>query len=310
MSKIEVKRVANLSGHKDAIYTLANATDGKHFFSAGGDGMVVRWNLNDPENGELIAKVPASIYALHYLEPGILLVGQNFEGLHAIDVALKKELRSVKLTASYIFDIKVYNNRIYVATGDGTLIMLELESFKILASVKLADKSARTIAVHPGNGNIAVGYSDNFIRVLDGNSLQLVTETEAHTNSVFTLAFTPDGKYLLSGSRDAHLKIWDVGQQYKLHQSIVAHLYTINDIAIHPEKMLFATCSMDKSIKIWDAEHFRLLKVIDKARHAGHGTSINKVVWPDSSTTLVSCSDDRTIGVWKMQPAVEQKQDL
>ncbi|PIQ20460.1 MAG: hypothetical protein COW65_14840, partial [Cytophagales bacterium CG18_big_fil_WC_8_21_14_2_50_42_9] len=62
----------------------------------------------------------------------------------------------------------------------------------------------------------------------------------------------------------------------------------------------FATCSMDKSIKVWHAQSFKLLKVIDKARHAGHGTSVNKLFWSDRQNSLVSCSDDRTVSVWNL----------
>ncbi|MFT7151210.1 MAG: WD40 repeat protein, partial [Nonlabens sp.] len=61
------------------------------------------------------------------------------------------------------------------------------------------------------------------------------------------------------------------------------------------------TCSMDKSIKVWDAETFQLLKVIDKARHAGHGTSINKVLWTNFNNLLLSASDDRSISTWDIK---------
>ena len=55
---------------------------------------------------------------------------------------------------------------------------------------------------------------------------------------------------------------------------------------------------MDKSIKVWDAESEKLLKVIDKSRHAGHGTSVNKLLWSDYNDQLISASDDRQISVW------------
>jgi len=58
---------------------------------------------------------------------------------------------------------------------------------------------------------------------------------------------------------------------------------------------------MDKSIKVWDAETFQLLKVIDKARHAGHGTSINKVLWTNFNNLLLSASDDRSISTWDIK---------
>lgn len=307
MSRYEVVKIATLTGHRDSIYTLEGAGTEKHFFSSGADGLVAKWDLEQPETGELIANVPASVYALHYIaEKNILLVGQNFEGIHAIDVAEKKERKSIKITSAAIFDIKSLTGKIYVAAGDGTVFLLEEKTLKIVDSVKLSDKSARTIAVHPATGNIAVGYSDNYIRIFDGESLNLIKEFSAHNNSVFTLAFTPDGKYLLSGSRDAHLKIWDSANDYALQQSIVAHMFTINHITFSPDQKLFATCSMDKTVKVWDAATFRLLKVIDKARHAGHGTSVNKLYWPSKTSRLVSCSDDRSISVWDMKPASPQ----
>jgi WD repeat-containing protein 61 len=58
---------------------------------------------------------------------------------------------------------------------------------------------------------------------------------------------------------------------------------------------------MDKSIKIWDANTLQLLKVIDKARHAGHGTSVNKLWWSGHRQQLVSASDDRSISVWEIE---------
>jgi WD40 repeat protein len=91
-----------------------------------------------------------------------------------------------------------------------------------------------------------------------------------------------------------------VGQEYAEHVSIVAHLYAINHLSFSPNGKYFATCSMDKSIKIWETNTFKLLKVIDKARHAGHGTSVNKLFWSGYRNQLISGSDDRTISIWNL----------
>ncbi len=56
-----------------------------------------------------------------------------------------------------------------------------------------------------------------------------------------------------------------------------------------------------ESIKVWNnANDLRLLKVIDKGRHAGHGTSVNKLLWTSFKDQLVSASDDRTISAWDL----------
>jgi WD repeat-containing protein 61 len=63
----------------------------------------------------------------------------------------------------------------------------------------------------------------------------------------------------------------------------------------------FVTCSMDKSLKVWDSNNFKLLKVIDKARHAGHATSINKVLWSSYNQQIISVSDDRNVSIWHVE---------
>lgn len=299
MQKIQVNKTGTFTGHRDCVYVLEKAPQPHQFFSAAGDGLVVCWDLQNPDQGELLAQVGASVYAMRYLpEEQQLWIGQNFDGLHVIDLATKKELKSIKLTSEAIFDIQFWQSHVYVATGDGTLIVLDRNAFTVRKHIKASDKSARCLAINPITGDLAVGYSDHTIRIFDLESFQLKQVIEGHQNSVFTLTYSPDFQFLLSGSRDAHLNVWDVSQKYSLQNSIVAHMYAINNVAYQPDGQYFVTASMDKSIKIWDAGTFRLLKVIDRARHAGHGTSVNKLLWLDYHHRLISASDDRTVSVW------------
>jgi WD40 repeat protein len=301
--KLQVNKVGTFTGHRDCVYALEKSEQPHQFFSAAGDGLVVRWDLQNPDQGELLAQVGASVYALHYREAEQQLwIGQNFDGLHVIDLKTKKELKSVKLTTAAIFDIQVWQSDVYVATGDGTVIVLDRDTVTVRKQIKATDKSARCLAVHPQLGDLAVGYSDNFIRIFDLKTGQLKQTIEGHHNSVFSVAYSPDGRFLLSGGRDAHLQVWDAAQAYPLHTSVVAHMYAINHIAYQPEGQYFVTASMDKSIKIWEAATFRLLKVIDRARHAGHGTSVNKLLWLEYHDRLISASDDRTVSIWAVDP--------
>ncbi len=95
--------------------------------------------------------------------------------------------------------------------------------------------------------------------------------------------------------------MWDATADYAPLHDIPAHLFAINHLAFRVDGAFLATASMDKSIKIWQADTFRLVKVVDRARHAGHGTSINKVLWLAESNLLVSASDDRTVSVWELE---------
>jgi WD40 repeat protein len=297
MSPIQVNKLKTLSGHKDALYNLQRL-DENRFLSTGGDGMVVLWDLQNPDTGQMIVKVPASIYAMNYnMDRKLLVIGQNYSGIHLIDVASKKELKSVKLTNQAIFDIQTTNDAIFVATGEGEVIKLDWE-FNILSRVKVSEKSIRTMALYSNRGELAIGSSDHHVYILDQESMLIKSSFEAHSNSVFTMSYHPDLPVLITAGRDARLKFWDIDNSYAIVEEIVAHMYTINHLTFSTDKQHFVTCSMDKSIKIWDANTFKLLKVIDKARHAGHGTSVNKLLWHDHKETLVSCSDDRTISLW------------
>jgi WD40 repeat protein len=299
--KVQVEKVHTLKGHRDSVYTLQGSSDNRYFFSASGDGMVVKWNIADPEDGQLIAKLPNSVYALHHhAESDLLIAGHNYDGIHVLDWKNKKELGSLQLTAAAIFDIQSYGRDLFIATGDGMLIKIDAMNLTISGQSQKSAKSARAITINASIGEIAVGYSDNFIRVFDLDTLKLKYEWNAHNNSVFTVRYTPDQKLLLSGSRDARLKAWDSGNNYTQAGEVVAHLYAINHLDFSPDGKHFVTCSMDKSIKVWDRERMSLLKVIDRARHAGHGTSVNKVLWTSYNDQVVSASDDRTISVWKI----------
>jgi hypothetical protein len=281
---------------------LTEGSDPRFFYTGAGDGMVVEWDLDNPKDGKLIAKLPHSVYALVVdRERNLLVIGHNFEGIHVIDLNENKEIWNLKLTDQAIFDLKVFGTELFVGTGDGVLIVVDMVERSVKRHIKLSSKSIRVIAIAPVKRQLALGLSDHSIKVLDlANGNQPIANLSGHSNSVFALAYSPDEKTLVSGARDAHLKFWNT-INYTLEENIVAHMYAINYLSYREDGKYLATCSMDKSIKIWDVENRKLMKVIDKARNAGHGTSINKVLWSTYLGNIVSVSDDRTISIWQFE---------
>lgn len=301
MAKIQVERTETFTGHKDCVYTLAKGRRPGEFFSSGGDGMVVAWTEDQPDLGKLFAKMEQSVYAIRYLpEVQSLLVAQNYEGLFLIDLTTRDVKAQAPIKNSPVFDLLSDGSKIWVACGDGTLLLFEPEQLQPKGVMRYSEKSARCLAYHPLLQQVAVGYSDHLVRVFDAQSGKLLHTLQAHENSVFTLQYSPDSKWLYTAGRDARLKVWFT-TDYQLAESVNAHLFAINSLQISPSGKYRATGSMDKSIKLWELEPLKLIKVIDRARHAGHGTSVNKVLWGNSDEVLISCSDDRTISQWSIQ---------
>jgi len=303
MSKILVKKLQTLTGHNDCIYALKEGADPRYFYTGAGDGMVVEWDLDHPKDGFLLARLPHSVYALE-VDPkrNFLIVGHNYEGIHVIDLEEKVESWSLKLSSAAIFDLKIFGDELFVATGDGVLIVVDMQMRAVKRQVKLSSKSIRVLAIAPEKKHLALGLSDHSVQVLDlAADAVSIARLESHSNSVFALGYSPDEKILVSGARDACLKFWNT-DHYLLEENVVAHLYAINYLSFREDGKFLVTCSMDKSLKIWEMTSRNLVKVIDKARNAGHGTSINKVFWSTYSGVIVSVSDDRSIVIWQIEP--------
>lgn len=297
MSHVSVKKIHTFLGHTDSIYTLRSINESR-FVSAGADGMIVSWNLSEPGEGEVVAKVPGSVYAVAFdHSSNSLFIGQNNDGIHKIDLDSNKEVASIHLGNQQIFAIEIIDEHVWVGLQSGEVILFSKE-LEIIRRKKLSDDRIRSI--HNFNDQVAIGASDHLTKILDRQSRNVEKELKRHKNSVFSAKFHPTGKYLATVGRDSHINVWDTSEDYVLRESIVGHLYTINDIEFRNDGRYFATASKDKTIKLWDAYNFTLIKVLDKHRHSAHSNSVNKLLWTEFNDILVSCSDDRTIAAWQI----------
>ncbi|MFN4122298.1 MAG: WD40 repeat domain-containing protein [Flavobacteriales bacterium] len=298
---IQAEKVAHLKGHDGAIYTLLPTNNDHYFLSGGSDHMVVLWNELSMMPEAVLAKVPAVIYSLAYFDDyKRLAVGTSAGQIHIIDLALKKEIHCLQPSQSGIFDIQFVpvQSKLLALSGDGSFSLWDTNTLTCIANVKITDKKLRQAAIHPNETTAAVACGNNSIAIIDLSSGLMSKYFEAHTMSVNSLCFSPDGRFLLSGSRDAWLKVWDVQQHFSLHYEVPAHNFAIYSIVYSPDSQFFATASRDKTVKIWNAEDFSFLIRINKDKFDGHINSVNKIIW--KKDYLISAGDDRSIMLWKV----------
>ncbi len=118
---------------------------------------------------------------------------------------------------------------------------------------------------------------------------RLVHTLKGHSNSVQSVAISPNGKTLASGSDDKTIKLWNLttGQQLR---TLKGHSASVRSVAISPDGETLASGSADNSIKLWSLATGQEIRTLNR-----HLNSVWSVVISPDGETLVSGSRDNTI---------------
>ncbi|KAJ5805509.1 G-protein beta WD- 40 repeats containing protein [Penicillium pulvis] len=130
------------------------------------------------------------------------------------------------------------------------------------------------------------------VPIMQGTWGSLIRTLEGHSNSVWTLAFSPDGKQIASGSGDDTIKLWDTASG-DLQKTLEGHKYWVNTVAFSSDSKQIVSGSDEKTIRLWDAATGNLQMTLE-----GHLESVNTVAFSPDGKQIASGSSDDTIKLW------------
>lgn len=123
------------------------------------------------------------------------------------------------------------------------------------------------------------------------------SDLTGHLGAITSLAFSPDGHNLASGSQDKRIDIWrwDTGKWW---YSLTGHQDWVTCLAFSPDGQTLASGSRDKTIEMWQFSTGKRWYTL-----VGHTDGVESIAFNGDSQILVSGSRDNTIGIWNLKKA-------
>ncbi|EDR06794.1 uncharacterized protein LACBIDRAFT_299673 [Laccaria bicolor S238N-H82] len=124
-----------------------------------------------------------------------------------------------------------------------------------------------------------------------------VSSDLGHDAWVTSVAFSPDGRHIVSGSGDKTVRVWDAQTGQSVMDPLKGHDNWVTSVAFSPDGRHIVSGSRDKTVRVWDAQTGQ--SVMDPLK--GHDDCVTSVAFSPDGRHIVSGSRDKTVRVWDAQ---------
>uniref|UniRef100_A0A8C9Y0U3 Striatin n=1 Tax=Sander lucioperca TaxID=283035 RepID=A0A8C9Y0U3_SANLU len=280
-ASLDVEPIYTFRAHRGAVLSVVMSSTGEQCFSGGVDGTIQCWNTPNPNidpydsydplmlRGALCGHTD-SVWGLVYSSAHQRLLSCSADGTvrlwdaNTTSPALAvfnedKQLgipSSVDLVCSEPAHLvtSFTNGEIGLFNMETRQLVLNLESN--LEPGRFASTSCQINKVlsHPTLPITITAQEDRHIKFFDNNSGKLIHSMVAHLDAVTSLAVDPNGLYLMSGSHDCSIRLWNLDSKTCI-QEFTAHRKkfeeSIHDVAFHPSKCYIASAGADALAKVF-----------------------------------------------------------
>lgn len=294
---IETKRYVKTISNIGNIHTAEIRPNGQNAYSLDNEGKrVVLWNLYNPGNDKTVIKKD-KISICKKLITSVshnLSSDQEKETVRIWNCDTGKCIDSIAYDKSYIKTAQISPDRKSIAISSNKNIKIfNIDSKGCIDS--LEEKQGANIIQFTTDGKYIISDSYKAIKFWDIKTTKCVDTLVCHNGSIESIAISPDGKYILTASRDSSAKIWDINTK-KCIDSLIGHSGVVYSAQFSPDGKTIATASNDKTIKIWSVNSHKCIKTF-----LGNDAHIISAKFSPNGRYILSISSHNIIYIWDVE---------